>query len=384
MPVTGDGKVIEGAGSWPMPVGGEPPPADEYDDEPAAPENATDRVMALLGDVTGDDKAIVKVYRKRPDGKNAWLDEYSPAEFETGGIKMMREKYGVGSYVIFLYGITHRGAFGIRTKAEIEIEASKDFDEARRAPPANDARMDRLEAALLKMAERPAVDPMVEMQKMLMMVSTMREAFGLNAPPAVQKSGVSEALDMMREMRAAASELMPEREPSDEGGLMGMVKTVMPLIGNVIAHQQANASAALPALPPIDNGDPIASDNQPVPAYPPTVATPEGDKGEPPMSAEMLAMLAIKGYIRAIALMAKTGVDPQKGADMIYKHLPDEMIGMMELPVWWELLVEQAPELKPHQEWVTKARDLAMAQFAKEASELDDRGDDVPGSQAAT
>lgn len=124
------------------------------------------------------------------------------------------------------------------------------------------------------------------------------------------------------------------------------------------------------ALPPIDQTATIAPNNDPLP--PGTVQTqPEGE----PMSAEMLAMIALKGYIKAIVMMAKTGVDPQKGADIIYKHLPDEMIGMMELPVWWELLIEQAPDLNPYQEWVTKARDLAMAQFAKEAAEAPPEGD---------
>lgn len=360
MPVTADGQVLEGAGSWPLPVAarGDPRDEDDFGDETLPSENATDRVMAMLDEVGGDDKAVVKVYRKRPDGKNVWLDDYSPLEFENGGVKMMRQKYGGGSYVIFLYGMTPRGAFGIRTKAEVEIEATK---ESEVRVPVNDGRMDRLEALVTKMLERPPVDPMMEMQKMFAMAGTMREAFGLNNAP--QKSGVTEALEMMREMRAAAGELMPERESSDEGGLLGMAKGIIPLIGAVVAQQQAGA-APMTALPPIDQTATIAPNNGPLP--PGTVQTqPEGE----PMSAEMLAMIALKGYIKAIVMMAKTGVDPQKGADIIYKHLPDEMIGMMELPVWWELLIEQAPDLKPYQEWVTKARDLAMAQFAKEAAE---------------
>lgn len=366
MPVTDDGRVIEGAGSWPMPVGQGDPADDDEPDYPV-PESATDRVMAMLGDVAGDEKAKVKIFRKRPDGKMAWLDDYSPTEFEAGGTTMVRQKYGVGSYAIYLYGITRRGAFGIITKAEVEIEASKDFDARNTSAPANDARMDRLEALVTKMLERPPVDPMVEMQKMFAMAGTMREAFGLNNAP--QKSGVTEALEMMREMRAAAGELMPERESSDEGGLLGMAKGLIPLIGGVMAQQQAGA-APMTALPPIDQTATIAPNNDPLP--PGTVQTqPEGE----PMSAEMLAMIALKGYIKAIVMMAKTGVDPQKGADIIYKHLPDEMIGMMELPVWWELLIEQAPDLNPYQEWVTKARDLAMAQFAKEAAEAPPEGD---------
>ena len=52
-----------------------------------------------------------------------------------------------------------------------------------------------------------------------------------------------------------------------------------------------------------------------------------------------------------------------EAATFVYEKLPDELIDLMELPTWFDLLAAVAPEVKPHQVYLNQVRAIAMGRF---------------------
>ena len=55
----------------------------------------SERVRRMLTDVAGDDRAKLVVHQVLPNGREAWCEDYAPHEYESGGMKMIREKSNV-------------------------------------------------------------------------------------------------------------------------------------------------------------------------------------------------------------------------------------------------------------------------------------------------
>lgn len=336
----------------------------EFEDDELPAQTATDRVFSLLSEVTNDDRAKVVIYRKLPNTtKQSWCDEVTPADFEAGGIKMLRERFGPGDYSIYLYGMVN-GAFRIRTKADISVVVET---KATVAPVADTS---GIAALITQMADGQRAmleaitkrrDPMEEMKGTLALMTTMREAFGMTAPAAPQKSSIAEMVDAIKELRAAG-ELVNPQEADDS--LVGMVKSMLPMVSQAMQMRQDAAPPVSP-FPPIGPGEPIGAANDPgdVVALPP--ATP-GANDMPLMSPEMATALKLKAYVAALVAMAIANTDPEVGAELIYEKLPDELIDVLELPNWWPLFCQQAPAVAPYEAWFTAVRHRALEMFTEE------------------
>jgi hypothetical protein len=59
--------------------------------------------------------------------------------------------------------------------------------------------------------------------------------------------------------------------------------------------------------------------------------------------------------------VALTPVD--KAADFVYDKLPDDLVEIMLLDNWFDLLSGFAPGVKPHEDWLRQVRDKAIAMF---------------------
>jgi hypothetical protein len=95
---------------------------------------------------------------------------------------------------------------------------------------------------------------------------------------------------------------------------------------------------------------------------------------------KLFAMIKLKSYLKSLITIATQGNAPQVGAQFVYDKLPDELVELLFLDNWFELLSAVAPEVVPHQAWLTGARDGAMALFdaADAAEDEQDQQDQQP------
>lgn len=376
VPINRDGQMIAGAGSFPMP---DDPnhEGEEFEQEELHEPSPSERVSALLANVvTGDEKARVTVYRKiAATGKQAWCGDFKPDEFEAGGLDMLGRKFGAGEFVVTLFGITRGGQFGIKTRAEISIDAASLPVMSAPAPGTHAGESPALIALLEKLAmkaDAPPVDPMASMRATFEMMTMMRTAMGMN-DKAPEKSSVAELVDAIKELRGA-KDLIEGKEEDDS--LLGMAKGLIPMVGEMIG--KSRLPAPITPLPPIAiaNGSPDGPTDAAGVARVDNRSQEEIDMG----IAEAAAALRLKMTLGAILKMAEMKLDPQQGADVIYDRLPDEWVEMLSLPVWFEMLAEQVPQALPHKEWLTQARNLTLAMFVKAESEGDEDEDAAPAS----
>lgn len=333
----------------------------EIDDTPPE-ETATDRVATMLQNASGSERAELKVYRVA-QGQLEFCDNFAPQQFEEGNFKMLRERFGAGEYEIRLYA-THpeNKKFVVRNKTRVKIADDKSNGVSDAGLGNGMAQVlatiaqgqAQMLDALVQIKQQPARDPMEEMTKMLSMMTMMREAMGLNQP--TQKSSIGEIVGAIRELRGAANELTPEKEEPD--GLMGMLPKVLEM---VTAGQAQQAQQMQQPLMPVELPQSYAQATlQPAPN--------EGD------DMKLFAMIKLKSYLKSLITIAVQGNAPEAGAQFVYNKLPDELVELLFLDNWFELLSAVAPEVIPHQTWLTSARDAAIILFDEEEnSELDDQ-----------
>ena len=195
--------TAEAAFEWRAPVNGagtESAPPDDDGQLIDYEETAVDRVARMLDSLSKDDRASVKLYRVMPGtAKREWCKDYTPADFEAGGLAMIRKEWGAGQYEIRLYG-SHpaTGNFGVIARDTINIAESMNQTVA--APAVNNElaqvlkSMQDQQAALIEaIKQRP--DPMQGMKETLGLMVMMREAMGIsNQPAAAQGHSISDIM----------------------------------------------------------------------------------------------------------------------------------------------------------------------------------------------
>lgn len=336
----------------------------EPEEEPD--ESAADRVATLLRRAADDGASQLRVYRKR-QGHLDWCDTYTPEQFEEGDLPMLRDTWGPGDYELRLYGkhpVT--GKYGIVAKTSVTIaQALKTAPELRRDDGLAQVLATIAEgqrAMLQALTERPqAKDPTEEMTKMLGLMVTMRQAMGIDAQP---RSQITEIVSAIRELREASEEINPDKEPPDS--LLGALPQVLDVVKAGMAQQQPQAQPMpLVELPPSMASAPTP---QPEPVYQ-AVQQPQPNQEQEVFNP--LVLIQLKAYLKTLLNMAQTKKAIEAGAKFVYDKMPDEIVELMTLDNWFELLLEVAPECKSHKEWLTQVRDQALAMFDQV-----DEGDD--------
>lgn len=328
-------------------------------------ETPLDRVTTLLSAANGDEKAYVAVYRM-VKGNREWCRRYQPDEFEDGTFDMIREAFGPGEYELRLYATDPRtGKFVVRKAPRVTLAAGPDKPVTQSGLPDGlnhvlstiaQGQQQMLDA-LVQMKQQPQKDPMEEMTKMLSMMTMMREAMGLNQAQAQSRSSIGEIVDAIKELRGAAAEVLPEKEePSD---LMGMLPKVLDLVSQGQQAQQAQQNNMLPMYE--HSAEPVQSVTLP-PAFAAQAAA-QPQNGQDGEDMNPITLLKLRGYLKTLVGYAERKAPTSEAAQFVYDKLPDDLIDMMELPTWFELLGAVAPEVKAHQDYLTEVRNQALALF---------------------
>lgn len=396
IPVNRAGEVIEGAGAvalsgnndgedWRMTVGGESAfdPADDGLSD--VPQTAADRIATTLANAAGDDRAVVKVWRVLDGGKGmSWCKDYSPADYETGGLEMIRDTWGPGLFEVRVYGVHPTGkaghpGFGMRASARITVEAAKNQPLGLPGGGMSNAlegtlrlMLEGQQAMLRQLQEQAAkttapVDPVAQMTQMFTMMKLMREATGESG----KKSSIAEVVDAIRELKDVSGIINPT-DKGDDDSVMGILKTMLPVVQTAIANRAPPPAVSFPqiAAPPS-----IANATPPEPQSIESEAMPK----TPALNPEAVAALALRGYLAALLVMAQQSTPEadliQQGAELIYEKLPDEIVDMLALDSWFTLLCQVEPGAARYQDWLMKVRDAALALF-----EAPDDDEAAPGA----
>ena len=177
---------------------------------------------------------------------------------------------------------------------------------------------------------------------------------GIDAQP---RSQITEIVSAIRELREASDEINPDKEKPDS--LLGALPGVLEVVKAGMAQQQAQAQPMpLVELPPS-----IAS--APIPQ--PPIQQPQPQSQTQPNEEQAvfnpLVILQLKAYLRTLIKMAEDQKPIDAGAQFVYDKLPDEIVELMNLDNWFDLLYEVAPGVEDHKAWLTKVRDQALTMF---------------------
>ena len=328
------------------------PVANDYQEDDPIEETATDRVATMLAVAGESERAELKVYRVN-QGQLEYCRGFRPDEFEEGNFDMLRDRFGPGVYELRLYA-THpeNRKFVVRSKTRVTIADDKSASR----PTGMDNGMaqvlqtiaqgqQQMLQALVEIKQAPQKDSMEEMGRMLTMMSAMRDAMGLNQPQRNEKSSIGEIVAAVRELRGVAEEIAP---PEREDSLMGILPKMLDIVSKTQETQQAAQGFTPVQIPP--------SFDHPQPTEQPETTQESADMN-------LLAMVKLKGYLKTLCDMAKSKKPVSEGADFVYEKLPDDLIELMGLDNWFELLSSVAPEVNNCKEWLIEVRNAALKLF---------------------
>jgi len=190
---------------------------------------------------------------------------------------------------------------------------------------------------------------------------------GLNQPSS--GGSIGEIVGAIKELRGAAAEILPQEKEPDS--LMSMLPKVLEMVS---AGQQAQLAQQPVMMPEVQMPPGIA---QAQPPMQPPAAPPQPDPTQPyqpPETQEQadmkaLTMLKLRGYLKQLVILAETKKTTDEGAKFVYDVLPDELVEIMDLPNWFELLSVVAPEVKAHEVWLRETREKSLKMF-----EIQDEG----------
>ena len=340
------------------------------EDEPIE-ETATDRVAAMMSGAGPDERAEVKVYRIN-SGQLEYCAGYKPDEFESGNFDLLRDRFGAGVYELRLYATNPTSKkFVVRQKTRVTIVEDKSQTTtgglgsgmSQVLQTIAQGQQQMLEA-LVSIKSAPAKDPMEEMTKMMSMMTMMREAMGLNQPQGREKSSIGEIVSAIRELRGAADEIAPQQDKEPDG-LMAVLPKMLELVSKGQQSQQEAAQAV--HFPPVQLPASFQAPQQPEPQQAPQPQEQPATQEE--LDMKMFTMIKLKSYLKTLIDLAIKKTSVEQGAEFVYEKIPDDLIEIMALDNWFDLLTFVAPDVKEHKEWLQQVRDKALAMFEEAEAE---------------
>lgn len=338
-------------------------------------ETATDRVASMLAGINGLDRAELKVY-KLNSGSLEYCQGFKPEQFEEGNFDLLRDRFGHGEFELRLYA-THPQTrkFGIRSKLRVKMSEVNKAAVSDTLPSGLAQVLgtiaqgqERMLDALVQMKQQPQKDPMEEMTKMLSMMTMMRQAMGMDNQSRAGSS-ISEIVGAIRELRSAADEVSPQKDEPET--MMAMLPKVLDIVSAGMNKGSAQAQPEQPQefvpvqLPP--SFAQAQPQPQPQPQLQPQYQPNPEPQPEPPTNeddmANPLVIIKLKAYLKTLTDMAVALTPVDKAADFVYDKLPDDLVEIMLLDNWFDLLSGFAPGVKPHEEWLRQVRDKAIAMF---------------------
>ena len=324
-------------------IGGQTLP--DLDPEPAP--TLADRIRSLSN--TDDiDRVKVKVYRRIPGRTTLeWCADYSVPDFEAGDLAMLRDDWGPGDYQIRVYSAGR----GIMLRDDIRVAASLKRNPDPAPAPAHSELSDVVrmlaegqQRILEALGQRP--DPTAQLQQTLGLMTSMREAMGLNHAPAPAATDpgamLGQLVGAIKTLREVAAEVAPPAVDTENP--MAMLPQVLDLVKAGMGQQQQ----ALPAPEPIE---PLQ-----LPGAFATATEDEDDK----MKMPNLGMLALRGQLSRLVKMAQANEDPKRGGLFVAEHLPDELLPALRSESYFETLAPFYGGIVPHRAWFDAARAEAL------------------------
>jgi hypothetical protein len=332
----------------------------QMQEEPEIDQTPAERIMAMLPNFSESERSSVKLYRVTGPNKYTWLNDYSCEDFEAQGFAGIRNEWGAGEFQVRLYAtLPGDSTYCVRAKENITIEASK-LSTAPVAQQQNNELSQVLnmlaqgqQKLLEALTNKPPADPMGEMQKMLGLMATMREAMGLNNVQQPQKSNITEIMETIRELRSVAEEINPKPEPA---GDPENPMTMLPQLLEIVKMGMSQQAPKQQAFPPV---------HQPQQLEAPVQSQPEPQGNE---DVNFNLINTLKTQLHHLLIKATANADIQETAQYVYDELPDEMIDAFFDDAWWDALKMLAPEVEPHREWFVKVRDAALPLFDADAN----------------
>jgi hypothetical protein len=336
-------------------------------------ETATDRVASMLAGINGLERSELKVY-KLNQGALEYCQGFKPEQFEEGNFDLLRDRFGHGEFELRLYA-THPQTrkFGIRSKLRVKMSEVNKAAVSDTLPSGLAQVLgtiaqgqERMLDALVQMKQQPQKDPMEEMTKMLSMMTMMRQAMGMDNQSRAGSS-ISEIVGAIRELRSAADEVSPQKDEPET--MMAMLPKVLDIVSAGMNKGQAQPEqpqdfqpVQLPpsfaqAQPQPQPQPQLQPQYQPNPEPQPEPPTNEDDMANP------LVIIKLKAYLKTLTDMAVALTPVDKAADFVYDKLPDDLVEIMLLDNWFDLLSGFAPGVKPHEEWLRQVRDKAIEMF---------------------
>lgn len=339
---------------------------------------ATRKLRAALA-VAGSDRVRVKLYRldAKAKGGRVWCSDYSPDEFETGGMAMIREQWGAGDYelrIINSQGVAGKSQFTIAAplvSLPVAGGAANAGGDALRLV------LEQQSKILEALSARP--DPTAQLMQTFALMKTAREAMGMDqASPAAAVNPMemfTQVLTMVREAKTTAREIVGDDDKPDTDNPLAMLPQVLDTVKSVVGAQRDQATAQIAPIAVPASVEHVARARAPAPMSNPTPAPVVQSE---PAESEPKEIRKLRRTLEMLVAMAECGDEIDDGAEVVYMHCPDELLDHLGHDQWWPLLMQFAPGVEAHQEWFTKVRDRVIAMMADDDAQGDDDSKSTP------
>jgi hypothetical protein len=316
------------------------PSLEAFDVEPAPADMALSELLAQLG---GAKNASISVYRYKKNEPLVWLFDCVPEAFSK---EQLRDKYNGGQFKLY---IAYDGSLKKAPILSIEPPAVL----APATPPASTDVVLALREGLEKQAQmirelkaQPAA-PQLDLPSLIasatQMITALRQAAEPTrpAPAPAPPPAPTASLDAMIELLKKGIDLGRTVTPgegggaaADEGGIMGLVKGLMPILQPILDQVKA---AATPAPAP-QRVYPAPPGGQPAPAA--VVA------GGPMMQDQA------KHYVAQLLDKARRNLDPTVYGQVILDMVPEGQLRVwLQQPNVLEQLATINPEVATYRAW---------------------------------
>ena len=76
-----------------------------------------------------------------------------------------------------------------------------------------------------------------------------------------------------------------------------------------------------------------------------------------------MEILKLRTNVAQLIALAKVNAPVEQGATIIYDNLPDELIEVLFMDNWFDVLTAAIPDFTPYRDWITRVRDAVLPMF---------------------